>query len=80
MGDKAITLDAQQQAAVAIRENVVVSAGAGSGKTRVLTERYLELLRSGMDVSEILALTFTRESGSRDVSAYLSPTQRGGGR
>ncbi|MEX2444437.1 MAG: UvrD-helicase domain-containing protein [Alkalispirochaeta sp.] len=59
-----IVLDEQQQAAVAVRENVVVSAGAGSGKTRVLTERYMDMLRAGVDVSQILTLTFTRKAAA----------------
>ncbi|HKK47897.1 MAG TPA: UvrD-helicase domain-containing protein, partial [Alkalispirochaeta sp.] len=59
-----IILDEQQRAAVAVRNNVVVSAGAGSGKTRVLTERYLDMVRSGVDVSEILTLTFTRKAAA----------------
>lgn len=64
MGSNSIVLDDQQQAAVDVRENVVVSAGAGSGKTRVLTERYMDMLRSGVDVSQILTLTFTRKAAA----------------
>ncbi|MFO8041707.1 MAG: UvrD-helicase domain-containing protein [Alkalispirochaeta sp.] len=64
MGSNTIVLDDQQQAAVDVRENVVVSAGAGSGKTRVLTERYMDMLRSGVDVSQILTLTFTRKAAA----------------
>ena len=63
------TLDAQQQRAVEVRHNVVVSAGAGSGKTRVLTERYMALLREeSAGVSEILALTFTRKAAAEMFS------------
>ena len=40
--------------------NILVSAGAGSGKTAVLTERIFRMLESGVDISELLVLTFTK--------------------
>ena len=40
--------------------NLMVSAGAGSGKTAVLTERIFKMLESGMDISRLLVLTFTK--------------------
>lgn len=40
--------------------NIVVSAGAGSGKTAVLTERVIEKLRKGVNINELLVLTFTK--------------------
>lgn len=45
-------------------KNLIVVAGAGSGKTRVLVERYLELLASHKDwhISALVAITFTREA------------------
>ena len=39
--------------------NIIVSAGAGSGKTAVLTERVKRKLLSGVHVNELLVLTFT---------------------
>jgi len=52
-----------QQAAVDEQRNTVVLAGAGSGKTRVLAERYLRLvLRDRIPVRSILTLTFTRKA------------------
>src|SRR4026208_2025693 len=48
--------------AVDPRYNVALEASAGTGKTRVLVERYVNLLREGVDPSEILALTFTRQA------------------
>ena len=56
--------DQQLQAITTINNNVAVSAGAGSGKTRVLVERFLHILEQGKDVSpkEILAITFTRKA------------------
>ena len=47
----------------AIREegcNIIVSAGAGSGKTAVLTERVLRKLKSGVGIDKLLILTFTK--------------------
>lgn len=40
--------------------NIIVSAGAGSGKTAVLSERVIHKLNSGIHVDELLILTFTR--------------------
>ena len=40
--------------------NIIVSAGAGSGKTAVLTERVLEKVKSGVSVDNLLILTFTK--------------------
>ena len=41
-------------------KNIIVSAGAGSGKTAVLTERTLRKLKSGIHINELLILTFTK--------------------
>ena len=42
--------------------NIIVSAGAGSGKTAVLSERVLRKVKSGIDIRNILILTFTNEA------------------
>ncbi len=42
--------------------NILVSAGAGSGKTAVLSERVLEFVKAGNSVKDLLVLTFTRAS------------------
>ena len=39
--------------------NIIVAAGAGAGKTRVLTERVKRLLNSGADATGIVVITFT---------------------
>ena len=40
--------------------NILVSAGAGSGKTAVLSERVLRKVKDGVNIDEILILTFTK--------------------
>ena len=40
-------------------KNIIVSAGAGSGKTAVLTARVIRKLQSGIHINELLVLTFT---------------------
>ena len=57
--------DAHQLAAISERRNAVVSAGAGSGKTAVLTERYCRLVaEERIAVDRILTLTFTRKAAA----------------
>src|SRR5213593_3766054 len=55
------SLTPQQRLAVTTRGvSVVLSSGAGCGKTHVLTERYLSHLSDdGADVGEVVAITFT---------------------
>ena len=50
----------QQDAIFKSGTNIIVSAGAGSGKTAVLSERVLEKIKSGIHINELLILTFTR--------------------
>lgn len=54
----------------------IVTAGPGSGKTRVLTERLAHLLERGVSPSGIVALTFTRRA-ARELRQRLH--DRGGG-
>ena len=42
--------------------NIIVSAGAGSGKTAVLSERVVRKLKEGVHVNELLILTFTNKA------------------
>ena len=46
------------------RHNVVLEASAGTGKTSVLVERYLNLLRADVQPSNVLAITFTRQAAA----------------
>ena len=52
--------EAQGKAITADGSNILVSAGAGSGKTAVLSERVLRKVCDGVDVDRILILTFTK--------------------
>lgn len=68
----------QRLAVNTVEENVLVSAGAGSGKTHVLVERYVEILRRYPEVSlaNIIAVTYTKKAAaemrSRLKSKFLS--------
>ncbi len=50
----------QKQAIYTEGTNIIISAGAGSGKTAVLTERVLEKVKKGISVDNLLILTFTK--------------------
>ena len=58
-------LNSEQKAAVSCVDGpVLIVAGAGSGKTRVLTSRIAYILEKGCDPSRVLALTFTKKAAS----------------
>ena len=55
----------EQQRAIDLEgENILVSAGAGSGKTAVLSERVLRKVMGGVPVNQLLILTFTKKAAS----------------
>jgi len=69
----------QIPAIVARGRDVVVTAGAGTGKTRTLVARYLALLTEGLPTRSVVAVTFTRKAAhemrnrAREaVRAYLA--------
>ncbi len=69
----------EQRPAVEARgRDIVVTAGAGAGKTRTLVARYLALLDEGLPVRSVIAITFTRKAAlemrnriRERISAYL---------
>ncbi|MDR2767647.1 MAG: UvrD-helicase domain-containing protein [Treponema sp.] len=62
-------LDEEQLAAVYADSNTVVSAGAGSGKTRALAARYGRFILEGVcKVDEILTITFTNKAANEMYS------------
>ena len=58
------------------RENVVLEASAGTGKTSVLVARYLALLDAGVDPSNVLALTFTRKAAAEMRERIIGELRR----
>ncbi|HDZ62166.1 MAG TPA: hypothetical protein ENH40_03345, partial [Nitrospirae bacterium] len=47
-----------------VNKSIMISSPAGSGKTEKLARRYIALLRSGVDVERILAITFTDKAAA----------------
>lgn len=68
----------EQQAAAATFEgrNLLVLAGAGTGKTRTIIARAKYLLDKGVPASRILILSFTRKSAKEIVTRLQASTQR----
>lgn len=73
----AVTLNRKQQEAVEyINGPSIILAGAGSGKTRVLIHKVHELMKHGVDPSEIIMITFTNKA-AKEMKERMGSTVLG---
>ena len=65
--------DRQKEATLHIDGPLMIVAGAGSGKTKVLTTRVAHLMANGVDAFNILALTFTNKAQRNERTGGEDP-------
>jgi len=71
-------LNKEQHLAVTHKQSpLLVLAGAGSGKTRILTTRIIHMIQEGISPSDILALTFTNKAANEMKSRIMNHIQFG---
>jgi ATP-dependent helicase/nuclease subunit A len=68
-----------QEKAVTRKKSMIVTAGAGTGKTSVLVDRYLELLKKVDTPRKLLALTFTEKAATEMKDRVRSSISTGEG-
>ena len=74
-----MNLTPEQQLAVDLEgTNIIVSAGAGSGKTAVLSERVIRKLKDGIDIRNILMLTFTNQAAGEMANRIRKKIKKAG--
>ena len=72
--------DAQMQAVLHKEGTMLVLAGPGSGKTLVITKRIENLIKTGVDPSRILVITFTKAAAKEMKERFLAMGTPGGNR
>ena len=67
------TFTQEQMRAIEAQGKTIVSASAGSGKTTVMIEKIIRLIKDGAGVGEILAVTFTKKAIPSDTIITTFP-------